>query len=57
MLMDFKEKEREEEREEEKRQRERETSHWLAASPTHPDQGSNPQPQHVPWLGIQPVSF
>ena len=30
---------------------------WLAASCTCPNQGMNPQPRHVPPLGIKPTIF
>ena len=29
--------------------------HWLVACWTCSDRGLNPQPRHVPWLGIKPV--
>ena len=46
------------EREREKHLCERETSiSRLSYSPRHPDQGPNPQPNHVPWLGIKLVTF
>ena len=31
--------------------------HWLVASPTHLDWGSNPQPGYNPWLGIEPTTL
>ena len=31
--------------------------HRLVISCTHPDQGPNPQPRHVPWLGFKLVTF
>ena len=31
--------------------------HWLVASHTHPDRGSNLQPRYVSWPGIKPVNF
>ena len=49
MLIDFREKGREGEREVEKYQ--------SVASHMCPDLGPNPQPTHLPWLGIPPVTF
>ena len=31
--------------------------HQLVATHTHPNQEPNPQPRHVPQLGIKPVAF
>ena len=31
--------------------------HWLVASLMSSNQGPNPQPKHVPWLGIEPATF
>ena len=31
--------------------------HQLVASCTHPDQEPDPQPRHVPWTGIKPMTF
>ena len=31
--------------------------YWWVASCMHPDKGLNPQPRHVPWLGIEPVTI
>ena len=31
--------------------------HWLIDSCTCPDQGLNPQPRWVPWLGIELTNF
>ena len=37
--------------------------HWcdrktlMAACCMHPNQGPNPQPRHVPWPGVEPVTF
>ena len=45
------------------REREREKNidvkerHWSIASHTHDDQGLNSQLRHVPWLGIEPLTF
>ena len=50
-------------REGEGREKERERNinmrgkHQLAASCTCPDWGRDPQPRHVPFLGIEPVTF
>ena len=47
----------------EEREKERERNigvreiHQLVASYTHPHQGLNPQPRHVPWPGIEPQPF
>ena len=30
---------------------------WSVASYTRSNQGSNPQPRYVPWLGIEPATF
>ena len=50
---------REGEGEEEKHLCARNTSHWLVASRlSHgPNWGPGPQPRHVPWLGIVPVTL
>ena len=54
-FIDFRERGREEERERENIDvREK---HRSVASHTRPDWGSNPQPRHVPWSGIEPVTF
>ena len=45
---------REKERERNNNVREK---HWLGASHTCPDRGSNLQPRHVPWLGIELAAF
>ena len=48
---------------EEGREKERERNidvrekHQLVAPCTHPDWGPNPQPRHVPRLGIKPTTF
>ena len=40
------------------REKEREgEKHWLVASCTHPNQGLNLKPGHVPWQGIIPATF
>ena len=46
-------------RREEKRERNIDVrgKHQLVASCTYPDWGPNPQPRHVPWLGMEPVTF
>ena len=31
--------------------------YWLVASHMYPKSGLNLQPRHVPWLGIEPVTF
>ena len=31
--------------------------HWPVASSAHLDQGSNPQPRYVPWLGSKPFGY
>ena len=45
----------------EEREKESEKSmsekHWSVASRMHHDRGPNPQPRHVPWLGIKLVTF
>ena len=55
-LFIFRERGREGEREGEKHWCER-SIHCLVASCTHPSWGSNLQPRHVPWPGIEPVTF
>ena len=57
MLIDFRQWEREGEK---KRGRERSREgekHRSISSPTHPNWGLNLEPRHVPWQGMEPMTF
>ena len=54
-LFSFRERGREGEREGEKHRCVRDT--WISCLSHNPNWGPGPQPRHVPWLGIEPVTF